>query len=86
MTTRTEDGISRVTMDRAVFGLPHFGPSTLELCIVTLTIIAVTIGPASRNTLDITPKDLAIEVVMIVVMTVADVRHNCFMQRNQIPI
>jgi hypothetical protein len=70
MTTRAEDGISRVTMGQIIFGLPRFGPLTSYLCIVTLTIIAATIGPALRNTLDSTPKNIMIEVVIIEIMII----------------
>ena len=40
------------------------------MCIATLTIIAATIGPALRNTLDSTPKDLKTEVVIIEVVII----------------
>jgi hypothetical protein len=91
MTTRAEDGMSRATMRRVMFGLPRFGPWTSNLCIGTLAIIAAAIAETLRNTLDIIPKDMEIEIVMIEVMMIeaveiVDTRHNGLMRTNQFQI
>jgi hypothetical protein len=70
MTTRAEDGISRVTMGQVVFGLPRFGPWTSNLCIATLTIIAAAIGATLRNTLNSTPINLIIEIEVVIIKVV----------------
>ena len=67
-------------MGQIMFGLPRSGPWTSNLCIATLTIIAATIGPALRNTLESTPKDLKIKVAK----NIMNVRRNGLMPRNQI--
>jgi hypothetical protein len=51
-----------------------------------LTIIAAAIGATLRNTSDITPKNMKIEVVKIEVLNVVNVRRNVLMRRNQILI
>ncbi len=79
MTTRAEDGISRVTIRRLMFGLPRFGPWTSNLCMDTLTIIAAAIGETLRNTLDVTPKDMIIE-IETEVLNIMTVRHKVIIQ------
>ena len=73
-------------MRQIMFGLPRFGPWTSNLCIATLTIIAAAIGETLRNTLKSTPKNLMTEAMIIEVVGVINVRHNCLMPRNQIRI